>query len=252
VDLVAAEDTRVTGRLLEHAGVRARKLSYRDQNEQARTPELVRRLLAGENIALVSDAGTPSISDPGYRLVRAAAEAGIEVVAVAGPSAVVALLSVAGLATDRFSFEGFAPSRKVARRKEFQSWRAAGRTVVFYESPHRMVVALGDLAEVLDDPPVAVGRELTKRHEEVLRGRASEVAAAIQAKGARGEFVVAVSVAAEAADLGAETVAEQVRRLHEQGLSARDIAAELKPLGAARRDVYRLVQELGARGGEEP
>jgi 16S rRNA (cytidine1402-2'-O)-methyltransferase len=241
VDVVAAEDTRVTGRLLERFGIRAKLLSYRDENERQLAPRLVRDLLDGKSIALVSDAGTPCISDPGYRLVRAAAEAGVEVVSVPGPSAVVALLSISGLPTDRFSFEGFPPPRSGARRELLESLRGGARTVVFYESPRRIARFLGEMADVLGDPEVAVGRELTKMHEEVLRGRASEVAAALTERPPRGEFVVAVHVPA-ASDGGVGDARAEILRLLDEGLSARDVAERLQPRGISRREVYDVAR----------
>ena len=160
VDVVAAEDTRVTGKLLARIDAKNRMVSYREQTERRLADDLVERMLAGESVALVSDAGTPTISDPGYRLVHAAAEAGIEVVSIPGPSAAIALLSVSGLPTDRFRFEGFPPSRASARRRLLESLRGAGTTVVFYESPHRIVDFLGEVAGVLGDPAVAAGDQV--------------------------------------------------------------------------------------------
>jgi 16S rRNA (cytidine1402-2'-O)-methyltransferase len=239
-DVVAAEDTRVTGRMLERFGVRAKLVSYREENERRLAPRLVDDMLAGKTVALVSDAGTPCISDPGYRLVRAAADAGIDVVTVPGPSAVIALLSVAGLPTDRFSFEGFPPPRAGARRKLLDSIRGADRTVVFYESPRRVVTFLEEIAAVLGDPPVAVGRELTKLHEEVLRGRAGEIAGVLRERGPRGEFVVAVDArgATQVEVVEGETLNSEVRRLLADGLSAREIADRFKARGISRRAVY--------------
>ncbi len=242
VDVVAAEDTRVTGKLLARVDAKNRMVSYREQTEHRLSGELVERMLAGESVALVSDAGTPTISDPGYRLVRAAAEAGIEVVAVPGPSAVVALLSVSGLPTDRFRFEGFPPPRTSARRRSLESLRGAGTTVVFYESPHRVVAFLHEVAEALGDPEVAVGRELTKMHEEVLRGTASTVAAGLSAREPRGEFVVAVRVEHDAEELIGHALAREVEALAAEGLSAKEIAARLKSRGAHRRDVYAVLR----------
>jgi len=241
-DVVAAEDTRVTRRLLAHADVHTRLVSYRDANEAKLAPELVRRMSEGESIALVTDAGTPAVSDPGYRLVRAAAEAGIEVVTIPGPSAVIALLSIAGLPTDRFSFEGFPPTSRGARSALLAALRGADRTVVFYESPRRVVAFLREIAAALSDPEIAVGRELTKLHEEVLRGRASEVADRLAAKGPRGELAIAVYVTAAARDVEGENESEEmIRRLTTEGLSARDIAERVKPLGIPRRRVYEIV-----------
>lgn len=246
-DVIAAEDTRVTVRLLDRIDARSRKsamLSYREENERRLAPELLARLLEGQSIALVSDAGTPGVSDPGYRLVRAAADAGVEVVSVPGPSAVIALLSISGLPTDRFSYEGFPPTRTAARRTTLERLRGAGRTVVFFESPRRVVGLLEDIAAVLGDPAVAVGRELTKVYEEVVRGTASEVAAHFTVHEPRGEFSVAVYVPEAAADLGADDLERRVAELVSQGRSAREISMALKPLGAHRRDIYAAVQRL--------
>lgn len=243
VDVVAAEDTRVTGKLLKHAGVDAALVSYRDHNERTMAPKLIERLQRGESVALVTDAGTPCISDPGYRLVHRAAEEGIEVVGIPGPSALTALLSVCGLPTDRFSFEGFLPSRAQARRKELRAMAGAGRTVVVYESPRRVTALLEDIAEVLGDPPVAVGRELTKLHEEVLRGRASQVAELLASRTCRGEFAVAIHVGArESAELEGDALEAEVRRLRARGMTARDVAAALKERGVPRRLVYQITR----------
>lgn len=250
VDVVAAEDTRVTGKLLARVGAKARMVSYREQTEHRWADELVARMLEGASVALVSDAGTPTISDPGYRLVHAAAEAGIEIVAVPGPSAVIALLSISGLPTDRFRFEGFPPSKASARRQLLESLRGTGSTVVFYESPHRVVDFLGEVADALGDPPVAAGRELTKMHEEVVRGRASEVAARFSAKEPKGEFVVAVRVDAVEEELTGDALETAVQHLHDLGLPAKEIAARLKPRGAHRRDVYEVLRRLGGEGAE--
>jgi 16S rRNA (cytidine1402-2'-O)-methyltransferase len=258
VDAIAAEDTRVTRRLLARAGIRARLLSYREENERRLAPELVERLRAGDDVALVSDAGTPCISDPGYRLVTAAAAAGVDVVAVPGPSAIVALLSISGLPTDRFSFEGFLPPGRAARRRELAGLASRRGTYVFYESPRRVVRLLGEIAELLGDPPVAVGRELTKVHEEVLRGSASEVAQRLAEQGARGELTVAVHVAAArhvdeaspaqsggvAGRLTGEALAKELADLLGRGMSVRDAAALLKKRGASRRDVYDAARAL--------
>ena len=192
----------------------------------------------------MSDAGTPCISDPGYRLVRAAAAAGVEVVAVPGPSAVVALLSVSGLPSDRFAFEGFPPSTQKARGALLASLASGGCTTVFYESPRRVVAFLREIAAALGDPEVAIGRELTKLHEEVIRGRAAAVADAIAERGPRGEFAIAVYVPKSAATDSATDPADEIRALMASGMSARDIAAKLKPRGISRRVVYDLVEML--------
>lgn len=251
VDVVAAEDTRVTGKLLARVDARNKMVSYREQTEHRLSADLVARMLEGQSVALVSDAGTPTISDPGYRLVHAAAEAGIEVVSVPGPSAVIALLSVSGLPTDRFRFEGFPPSRASARRRLLESLRGAGTTVVFYESPHRVVDFLGEVTDALGDPQVAAGRELTKMHEEVLRGTASSVAMHFSGREPRGEFVVAVRIEAVDEELEGEALEREVAELSAQGLPAKEIAARLKPRGAHRRDVYEALRRIGGDAADD-
>lgn len=244
VDVIAAEDTRVTRRLLDSASSKARLVSYRDENERRMAERLVESLREGKSIALVSDAGTPAISDPGYRLVREAARAGIEVVAIPGPSALTALLSVSGLPTDRLAFDGFLPSTGASRRKAIESMIGSGRTHVLYESPRRIERLLGELAEVLDDPQVAVGRELTKVHEEVLRGTATEVGTALAEKGPRGEFAVAVHVAESEAVLDDERIEREIAMLLDKGLTVRDVAEFLKERGVSRRVVYDTARRL--------
>lgn len=248
--VIAAEDTRVTGKLLARADAKNRMVSYREQTEHRLAGQLVARMLEGESVALVSDAGTPTISDPGYRLVHAAAQAGIEVVAVPGPSAVIALLSVSGLPTDRFRFEGFPPPRAAARRRLLESLRGAGATVVFYESPHRIAGFLGEIAEALGDPQVAAGRELTKMYEEVVRGTASSVAARFAGRQPRGEFVLAVRVGEEQAALEGEALLREVAALTASGLAAKEIAAQLKSRGAHRRQVYDALRRLAGEKDE--
>ena len=193
--LIAAEDTRHTAALLKHLGVTTPLLSLHDHNEAQRAPELISRLRAGAAIALVSDAGTPAISDPGFELVRAAAAAGIDVVAVPGPCAAVAALSIAGQPTDRFCFEGFLPARGSARRARLESLKREPRTLVFYESPHRVVESLEDCAATFGAQRAATAaREITKLHETTYRGSLGELAAraAGDADFARGEIVLVV------------------------------------------------------------
>lgn len=197
VDRIAAEDTRRTGNLLRHFGVTTPMTSYFDAAEARKAPALVAEMLEGRSLALVSDAGTPLVSDPGFRLVRAAIEAGIRVVPVPGASAVITLLSIAGLPCDRFVFEGFLPAKPGKRRKRLESLRDEPRTIVFYESPHHVLRTLAEIEEVLGDRSVAVGREITKLHEEVIRGPVSEVRARFSSGTPRGEFVLAVAGAPE-------------------------------------------------------
>jgi len=200
--LIAAEDTRHTGVLLKAFGIDTPQLSLHDHNEQERTPDLVSRLTKGASIALVSDAGTPAISDPGFDLVRAAAAAGIEVIAIPGPCAAIAALSIAALPTDRFCFEGFLPARGAARRARLESLAAEMRTLVFYESPHRVKDMLEDCAEMLGGERLGVlAREITKLHETTYRGTLTDLAArtASDPDLTRGEIVLTVAGAAAVA-----------------------------------------------------
>jgi 16S rRNA (cytidine1402-2'-O)-methyltransferase len=195
-DLIAAEDTRHTGSLLQAVGVKTPMISVHDHNEIQRAPELVARLEAGTSIALVSDAGTPAISDPGFALVRAAAAAGIEIVAVPGACALIAALSIGALPTDRFCFEGFLPARGAARRQRLELMAHEPRTLAFYESPHRIVETLQDCASVFGaERPAAVAREITKLHETIYRGTLGELAvrAAGDADFNRGEIVLLIA-----------------------------------------------------------
>ncbi|MDT5262920.1 MAG: rRNA (cytidine1402-2-O)-methyltransferase, partial [Acidobacteriota bacterium] len=192
-DVVACEDTRRTRTLLEHFGIRARTVSYHEHNERERATELAAVLEGGASVALVSDAGTPGINDPGFRLVRACVERGLRVVPVPGPTAFVAALTASGLPTDEFYFGGFLPSRTHARRERLASVRALRATLVFYETPHRIAHALSDAREVLGEREAAVARELTKIHEEIVRGRLGELAARFSVEGAaRGEMVLVI------------------------------------------------------------
>src|SRR5882724_8072654 len=174
-DLIACEDTRHTKVLLDHYEINTRTISYHDHNELTRAPELILRLEAGEVVALVSDAGMPGISDPGHRLVNLCIRHEIEVVPIPGATAFVASLVASGLAAHPFRFGGFLPPKKMARRKELESLKEAAKTLVFYEAPHRIVETLEDIAEVMGDRMVVVAREVTKIHEEFVRGRCREV-----------------------------------------------------------------------------
>jgi 16S rRNA (cytidine1402-2'-O)-methyltransferase len=201
--LIAAEDTRHTGLLLRHFGIATPLISLHDHNERQRAPELVLRIADGAAIALVSDAGTPAISDPGYALVRAAAAAGIEIVAVPGPCAAVAALSIAALPTDRFCFEGFLPARGAARRARLEALARESRTMVFYESPHRVVDTLEDCRESFGAlREVTAAREITKLHETIYRGTLADLAerARQDADFSRGELVLVVAGAQAAPD----------------------------------------------------
>lgn len=258
-DVVACEDTRRTRSLLEHFGIRARTLSYHEHNERERAEELARLVEGGSAVVLVSDAGTPGINDPGYRLVRACAERGLSVVPVPGPTALVAALTASGLPTDEFYFGGFLPARTHARREKLASVRALRATLVFYETPHRIAHALADAREVLGEREAAVARELTKLHEEVARGRLSELAARFSAEGAaRGEMVLVIDrdvIGVEAAE-GAETAASVsalVAVFEAEGLDPRAaLKRAARDLGLTRDEAYRrLTSERSLAKGLE-
>jgi 16S rRNA (cytidine1402-2'-O)-methyltransferase len=192
VDCIAAEDTRTARILLDHLGITKHLLSYYSQNELRRVPELIERMRHGESIALVTDAGTPGISDPAFVVIREALRGGFRVVPVPGASAVLAGLVASGLPMDRFVFEGFLPAKK-GRRKRMEEFRGEERTVVLYEAPHRLLKTLRELREVLGDRPVAVARELTKKFEEIRRGTLSEVLSEVERKEPRGEYVIVIA-----------------------------------------------------------
>lgn len=242
VDLIAAEDTRHTKKLLAHYRITTLLTSYYDHIEASKAPALIGQLQAGKTIALVSDAGTPGISDPGYRLVKGAAEAGIAVVPVPGPSTLTALLSVGGLPTDRFVFEGFLPAKKGQRQKALQLLKQEERTLVFFESPHRLLDLLADIDEIFGDRQVVIGRELTKMFEETLRGSVRELRLSLREREIKGE--VAVLVAGwDARDEAGEgfSLAEEFRLLEAEGLSLKDIAQIISERrGVSKREVYTL------------
>ncbi|MGW0230711.1 16S rRNA (cytidine(1402)-2'-O)-methyltransferase [Actinopolymorpha singaporensis] len=242
-DVIAAEDTRRLHRLTSAVGVHptGRVVSYFEGNEARRTPELVEALLAGRRVVLVTDAGMPSVSDPGYRLVAAAVEAGIRVTAVPGPSAVLTALAVSGLPVDRFCFEGFLPRRAGERSARLRELAEERRTMVFFEAPHRLAASLSAMAEVFgEDRAAAVCRELTKTYEEVRRGSLGELAAWAE-EGVRGEITLVVggAPAAAARDLAPAELARMVAERVDGGSSRRDaIAAVARESGVAKRVVY--------------
>ncbi|HEX7077748.1 MAG TPA: 16S rRNA (cytidine(1402)-2'-O)-methyltransferase [Candidatus Eisenbacteria bacterium] len=198
VDLIAAEDTRHTKGLLDRFGIRRPMVSYHDHNKDARTPEVIERLRDGASVAVVSDAGSPGVSDPAFTLVRAAVQAGLAVVPIPGPSSVLCALEVSGLPTDRFAFEGFLPRKPGKRRARIEELRDDPRTLIFFESPHRLRVTLSDLESALGPRPASISRELTKRFEETRRGTLRELRAWVEAHPPRGEFVLVVGAARQA------------------------------------------------------
>jgi len=244
-DVIACEDTRQSRKLLDHYGIHKPTISYHDHNEAERTAELTARLCAGETVALVSDAGMPLISDPGYRLVRAAIENGIAVHPVPGASAAVAALAASGLPTDQFHFGGFLPHKPGQRARVLQALAAEEATVIFYEAPHRILEALEAIGSALGARPIVVARELTKLHEEFLRGTASEIRAQLAARDAiKGEFTLLIGKAA-APPPDETPLAEAVAALERQGASRMDAIKQVaRRRGLSKREVYdRLLEK---------
>jgi 16S rRNA (cytidine1402-2'-O)-methyltransferase len=243
--VVACEDTRVTGGLLHRFAIATPMLAYHDHNAERMRPQLLARLAAGESVALVSDAGTPLISDPGYKLVGACIAQGIAVVPVPGPSAPLAALMAAGLPTDRFYFGGFLPAKSKARREALAAVAALQATLVFFESPHRLAETLADMAAVLGERDAVVARELTKLHEEFRRGPLRALAAHYAAAAPRGEIVVAVAGAV--ADERPAVDIDAALREALANRSVRDAAEAVAALsGRPRREVYARALKLGA------
>jgi 16S rRNA (cytidine1402-2'-O)-methyltransferase len=241
-DVIACEDTRVTAKLRVAFEIATPMIAYHEHNAARMRPMLIERLKRGETVALVSDAGTPLISDPGYRLVRAARDAGIGVIAAPGPSAVLAALAVSGQPTDRFLFAGFPPTRIAARRDMLAGLRGIEATLVLFEAPHRLAGSLADMADVLGPRDAAICRELTKRPEEIRRGTLSELAAAYSAEGSpRGEIVVVIAPPPEQGGGAAPDDAALDAMLREAlgRLGTRDAAAEVAArTGLKRRALY--------------
>ena len=241
-DFIAAEDTRVSLKLLNYLGIKKSLVSYYEHNKAFKGNVILDRILAGETCALVSDAGSPAISDPGEDLVRLCAENGITVTAIPGPCAVITALSISGLPTGRFCFEGFLSTAKKSRKEHLQSLIGETRTMIFYEAPHKLVSTLEDLAETFgSDRKISLCRELTKLHEEVVRTTLGEAIAKYTENGPKGEFVLVVDGAApvEKEVPTAEDAGEMVRRLMSEGLSRKDaIKQTAKALDLPKNVVY--------------
>jgi 16S rRNA (cytidine1402-2'-O)-methyltransferase len=245
VDLIAAEDTRHTRNLLTHYDIHTALTSYHEHNEKTQAAKLVEKLRRGENIALVSDAGTPAISDPGYRLVVEALRSGVQIIPLPGPSAVATVLSASGLPTDRFVFEGFLPAKKQERETRLQSLRAESRTVVFYEAPHRLQESLVDMLHLLGDREIVVAREVSKIHEEYLRGTIGEVIAQLGEREVKGEITVVVRGSSGEPRVSEEELKAEIRRLVDDGVGAKQISELLGTrYRLAKREVYQLAVQL--------
>ena len=252
VSLIACEDTRHTQKLLQHYGIKTKTISYHDHNEQQRAAQLIDLLKEGSDVAVVSDAGTPSISDPGFRLVRAAIENEVPVVPVPGPSALISALVAAGLPTDEFFFAGFLPSKLNARRTRLTELKPVPGTLIFYEAPHRLSATLKDAYEILGEREAAVARELTKLHEEIRRGRLSELANYYANEdNARGEIVVLIdrNVISDPTNEAAprQSVSALVEQFEQEGLDHRAaLKKAARELKLSRAEAYRkLITERG-------
>ena len=248
VDLIAAEDTRHTRHLLNHFGIATPLTSYHEHNEREKAAPLVERIKNGTNIALVSDAGTPAIADPGFRLVAAAVAAGIEIVPLPGASALATVLSACGLPTDRFFFAGFLPAKKSERRARLGALGEQTATLVFYDAPHRLRETLDDLQQSLGDRELVVAREVSKVHEEFLRGKISQIAAELAGREVKGEITLVVHGATGEAKVSHELLKAEIRRLTDEGLGVKEIAELLgERFGVSKREVYRLTLDSRSR-----
>ena len=241
VDVVAAEDTRHTQILLSRHDIHTPLPSYHEHNEKTKAQELVTRLARGQNVALVSDAGTPAISDPGFRLVVQAIRAGVRIIPIPGASALTAVLSASGLPTDRFVFEGFLPAKKSQRREKLQTLRDETRTLIFYEAPHRLKEALDDIHELLGNREAVLAREVSKIHEEFLRGPVSELVRTLGGGEMRGEVTLIISGSSGAPDVSEDRLKAEIRELKGKGLRVKEIAEVLgEKFGYPKKEIYRL------------
>lgn len=234
VDFIAAEDTRVTVRLLNHLGIKKQLVSYYEHNAVESGEKILSRLIAGESCAIVSDAGTPAVSDPGEALVKSCAEMGIEVISLPGPCAAIAALAVSGLSTQRFTFEGFLSVKRKSRFDHLKSLRAETRTMIFYEAPHKLLTTLGDMLSELGDRRISISRELTKLHDETIRTTLSQALIHFNDNPPRGEFVLVVEGAA-----GSDIVNEKTASPAE----AAERVDELRSGGMKLMEAVRLVSE---------
>ncbi|MCM3904420.1 MAG: 16S rRNA (cytidine(1402)-2'-O)-methyltransferase [Pyrinomonadaceae bacterium] len=257
VDIVACEDTRHSQKLLHHYGIKTKTVSYHEHNERDRAGELLASINSGLDVAIVSDAGTPGISDPGFRVVQMALEAGLRVVPIPGPTALVSALVASGLPSDEFFFAGFLPARSGARRTRLTELAAIPSTLVFYEAPHRIVASLEDAREILGEREAVVARELTKLHEEILRGRLSDLVDKFSqaAHEPRGEMVVVIDrnvIASSDAETKPQySVASIVASFEAEGLDARSaLKKSARQLGISRDEAYRRL--TAERSREKP
>jgi 16S rRNA (cytidine1402-2'-O)-methyltransferase len=241
VDLVAAEDTRHTRHLLDRYQIETQITSYHDHNKEEKAPVLVARMLEGKSVALVSDAGTPGISDPGYFLINLAIDQKIPVIPIPGATAAIAALSVSGMPTDSFVFEGFLPAKHMARLKRLQELAKEERTIIFYEAPHKIIKTIEDMLEVFGDRRAVITRELTKIHEETIRGTLSEILKRLQVGTIKGEFTVIVhGASAEPLKQDIDTAEYLKNLMLHRGLSKKEaISVAAEELGLPKKEVYK-------------
>ncbi len=249
VDAIASEDTRHTGKLLHHFQIKTPQLSYHQHNHKQRSPELLSRLQQGQSLALVSDAGLPGISDPGYELVQACVEVEINIIPIPGPNAALTALTASGLPTDRFCFEGFLPLKRTERRERLAQIQAEPRTTILYESPHRLRQTLQDLSEGLGaDRKIVIARELTKLHESFWRGKIGDAIAQYQTQDPRGEFTLIIAGQTTARTVPTDDELRQaLQDLIDQGISPSQASRQLaKTLDLSKRHLYQLSIELAS------
>jgi len=244
VHIIAAEDTRHTGILLRKYHIHTPQTSYHDHNKEEKAEVLIDKMKQGKDVALVSDAGTPGISDPGYYLIKRAIEEGIKIIPIPGPTAMIAAISISGLPTDAFVFEGFLPARKGARQKRLRTLRDERRTIILFEAPHRLKESLEDILNIMGDRRIVITRELTKIHEEVLRGRISEIKEMLKNRSLKGEITIIIEGKRdddeEEERLKEKNVEEHLRSLLNKGMSVKDAVREVsRTLGVQRKMVYR-------------
>jgi 16S rRNA (cytidine1402-2'-O)-methyltransferase len=246
VNIIAAEDTRHSQKLLSKYDIHTPLTSYHDHNKEEKAPVLVAKMLDGQTVALISDAGTPGISDPGYFLINLAVDQKIPVIPIPGATAAIAALSVSGLPTDSFVFEGFLPSKHTARLKRLEELKTEKRTLVFYEAPHRIIATVDDILNILGDRKAVVTRELTKVHEEAIRGNMSEVLARLNSGSTKGEFTIILHGATETpAEQHLDTKEYLKNLMLHRGLSKKEaISVAAEELGLPKKEVYKESLEL--------
>lgn len=249
VRIIAAEDTRHTQNLLQHYVIHTHQTSYHDHNKEEKGEILISKLKEGDDVALVSDAGTPGISDPGYYLINRAIEEGITVTPIPGPTASIAALSISGLPTDSFVFEGFLPAKRMARQKRLRELSAERRTMILFEAPHRLLASLKDIKEVLGDRRLVLTRELTKVFEEVLRGNVSGVIRQIEGRKVKGEITIILEGAAEKVEKETANLQDYLRRLMEdEGLSLKDaVTRASRDLSIPRNKAYKEALKIAEK-----